>query len=297
MNTTRTPFDDMPNDLDFDAQVEPTVVTAAMASERKVAPASAKAYTSPCKRCGGSGTVRPWGTCFLCRGSGQGPTYKTSPEQRAHTREVAAAREVRKAAEEAQRIAQAQAQAWELFCVEQPAAAGWITKGAEKGNEFARSMRASVAKWGRLTERQQAAVEAAIERDKAQAQAAAEKPASAALEALPALHAVMQKHAKFYAGDLTLSRRNADQLVWIKHANAEKVIGKIDAGRLSLWTRPGVDMAEVRGMLAEFEGAPLQTAMKYGKLSGVCCSCGRELTNDGSIEAGIGPICAGKFAG
>lgn len=42
-------------------------------------------------------------------------------------------------------------------------------------------------------------------------------------------------------------------------------------------------------------GAPLQTAMKYGKLAGRCCSCGRELTNDGSIEAGIGPICAGKF--
>jgi len=35
--------------------------------------------------------------------------------------------------------------------------------------------------------------------------------------------------------------------------------------------------------------------MKYGKLAGRCCSCGRELTDDDSIEAGIGPVCARKF--
>lgn len=50
-----------------------------------------------------------------------------------------------------------------------------------------------------------------------------------------------------------------------------------------------------RALLAEFEGAPLAAAMRYGKLSGRCCSCGRELTDPESIDAGIGPICAGKF--
>ena len=39
----------------------------------------------------------------------------------------------------------------------------------------------------------------------------------------------------------------------------------------------------------------LEDAKAYGKLTGTCCSCGRELTNEDSIEAGIGPICAGKF--
>jgi len=110
------------------------------------------------------------------------------------------------------------------------------------------------------------------------------------------LHEVMQRHARFYAGDVTLSRKNQDQLVWIKHAAAEKVIGKIDGGAVTLWNRPGVDMAEVRDLLVEFEGAPLQAAMKYGKLSGRCCSCGRDLTDPDSIEAGIGPVCATKFA-
>lgn len=120
--------------------------------------------------------------------------------------------------------------------------------------------------------------------------------APAPAKTLPELHAVMQRHAKFYAGDLTLSRRNQGQLVWIKHAAAEKVVGKIDSGRLTLWPRAGVPMAEVEGVLDEFEGAPLAAAMKYGRLSGRCCSCGRDLTDPESIAAGIGPVCATKFA-
>jgi hypothetical protein len=39
-----------------------------------------------------------------------------------------------------------------------------------------------------------------------------------------------------------------------------------------------------------------EEAASYGKLYGVCCVCGRTLTNEESIEAGIGPVCAGKFA-
>jgi hypothetical protein len=38
----------------------------------------------------------------------------------------------------------------------------------------------------------------------------------------------------------------------------------------------------------------LDEAKGYGKLYGVCCKCGRTLTDEGSIEAGIGPVCAGK---
>lgn len=37
-----------------------------------------------------------------------------------------------------------------------------------------------------------------------------------------------------------------------------------------------------------------EEAVKFGKLYGVCCICGRTLTNEESIEAGIGPVCAGK---
>lgn len=39
----------------------------------------------------------------------------------------------------------------------------------------------------------------------------------------------------------------------------------------------------------------LEQAKKFGALYGTCCVCGRTLTNEASIEAGIGPVCATKF--
>lgn len=39
----------------------------------------------------------------------------------------------------------------------------------------------------------------------------------------------------------------------------------------------------------------LEQAKRFGALYGTCCECGRTLTNEESIAAGIGPICAGKF--
>jgi hypothetical protein len=39
----------------------------------------------------------------------------------------------------------------------------------------------------------------------------------------------------------------------------------------------------------------LDRAKELGHLYGRCVRCGATLTNEASIEAGIGPICAGKF--
>lgn len=39
----------------------------------------------------------------------------------------------------------------------------------------------------------------------------------------------------------------------------------------------------------------LEEAKEFGVLYGTCCVCARTLTNEDSIAAGIGPICAGKF--
>lgn len=40
---------------------------------------------------------------------------------------------------------------------------------------------------------------------------------------------------------------------------------------------------------------PAEEAAQFGKTYGVCCVCARTLTNEESIAAGIGPICAEKF--
>lgn len=39
----------------------------------------------------------------------------------------------------------------------------------------------------------------------------------------------------------------------------------------------------------------LEEAKEYGALYGTCCVCARTLTNEASIEAGIGPVCATRF--
>lgn len=39
----------------------------------------------------------------------------------------------------------------------------------------------------------------------------------------------------------------------------------------------------------------LEQAKEYGVLYGVCCVCAKTLTDEKSIEAGVGPVCAKKF--
>lgn len=69
-----------------------------------------------------------------------------------------------------------------------------------------------------------------------------------------------------------------------------KYLGKV--------TRSGCDSRlsdTVKETIMSVASDPLNAAIRYGKVSGSCSCCGRELTDPRSIEAGIGPICAEKF--
>lgn len=112
--------------------------------------------------------------------------------------------------------------------------------------------------------------------------------------ALPKLFDVMQRHAKLHMDHLTISRKNQDTLCWLSWDN--QLVGKLHGGVAVVWPgKAGNAFNAVMALLAEIEADPLATAQKYGKLAGRCCSCGRDLTDPASIEAGIGPICAEKF--
>ena len=52
---------------------------------------------------------------------------------------------------------------------------------------------------------------------------------------------------------------------------------------------------DVKAIIMSAANDPLNAAIRYGKVSGECSCCGRELTRKDSIERGIGPICATKF--
>lgn len=46
--------------------------------------------------------------------------------------------------------------------------------------------------------------------------------------------------------------------------------------------------------LRESRRMTLDEAKEYGRMTGSCCRCGRRLDVPESVEAGIGPVCAGK---
>lgn len=47
--------------------------------------------------------------------------------------------------------------------------------------------------------------------------------------------------------------------------------------------------------LTQADRMSLEDAKAFGALYGTCCVCGRVLTNEVSIEAGIGPVCSGRL--
>lgn len=51
----------------------------------------------------------------------------------------------------------------------------------------------------------------------------------------------------------------------------------------------------VMAALTKLDADPMAAALDYGRKTGSCCVCGRELTNGVSIAEGIGPICSGRL--
>jgi hypothetical protein len=81
--------------------------------------------------------------------------------------------------------------------------------------------------------------------------------------------------------------------IYVKAAG--EYAGKIVEGRFSPTREARQDEALIGELRAIFAD-PAAAAKAHGKETGSCSCCGRELTDPASIEAGIGPICAGRFA-
>ena len=116
---------------------------------------------------------------------------------------------------------------------------------------------------------------------------------------VPRLFSIMQRLADLYIGDIKIARRNQDSFCWVTLHNL--VVGKIENGTLTVFparckqannTRP----ERVVELVEAIEANPLEAAKAAGRASGRCSCCGRDLTDEGSIEMGIGPICLSKIA-
>lgn len=79
--------------------------------------------------------------------------------------------------------------------------------------------------------------------------------------------------------------------IYIKNSDYQ-YLGKIAPdGRIA---SKGLDTAE-KNFLQEVIAAPETAAMKEGRVTGICCCCGRTLTNPVSVKLGIGPVCRGYY--
>jgi hypothetical protein len=123
-------------------------------------------------------------------------------------------------------------------------------------------------------------------------------PASTAASTLtvPKLFAVMQRHAKFLTERVEIRRKNQDSLCWL--VAGEICIGKIDNAVVTLFGKrilaAGLLSQTVLDVLAQIERDPEAAAREFGKLSGRCAFCGRDLTDPDSIMYGIGPVCRAR---
>jgi hypothetical protein len=245
-------------------------------------------FVEQCPKCRGTGRFvsysgRDCGECFTCKGRGN-HTFKTSPEHRAQARQKAADRPAKN---------------WEAFTKNNPEAAAHVLKGMERV-PFLRSMKEAVEKYGDLTEKQLAAVMNGVARDKeyaakkaTQVQAAPTVDASKILEAFQKGREAGLEDLKLRFEGLTVKPAQFDptgNTLLVKAGQTN--IGKIEGGRFIAFR---ACTPELLAKVVEVFADPGAAAQAYGFATSSCCVCGRKLTNEESVNTGIGPICSGRM--
>ena len=234
-------------------------------------------FKEPCKKCRGSGRFTSWagrdlGQCFTCKGKGF-KFFATSTEARAKSKQSRADSLARKV---------------EAFRTENADVAEWLDTNTSF--EFAQSLKAQLSKKGTLSDGQVAAAHKCIAKKAEFKKAQVVREATAAVVNVDKLTAAFDNAAttlkwpKIRFIGFVISRssdtsRNPGAL-YVK-ADNDTYLGKIVAGRF-ITSR-------------ECTAEPEASAVLFGKEVGACSCCGRELTNQVSIDRGIGPICAVKF--
>lgn len=265
----------------------------ALRSTKSAAPAKPR-ETFPCVRCGGSGIYR--GTrihqeetrCFSC--GGRGHHLKPYAHAMADKAQAKAKRE-----DGARRAANARQLAFEA---QHPGLREWMSRQEWSG--FLQDMVQQIRKPAGLTERQLAAVLAAkAKSDARQVERTAAKAAASVEVSLATVETMFDKaRAKglrklaYRARGLVISPAKETGTnpgaIYVK-SDSGTYLGKVVGGKFQArWEAT----EEHKASLLKIAADPAGEARDYGKETGKCCCCGRELTDPDSIAAGIGPICA-----
>lgn len=185
----------------------------------------------------------------------------------------------------------------DAFGAQYPKEIAWMGLNAPRF-DFAHSMCVALSKYGSLTERQLAAVQNCIERETERRKASEQSAVAVDVTRIEVAFKNAQekglKYPRLRLANLVFTPAKADGknpgAVYVK--TGDTYLGKIAGGKLfkSRDCTPEAE-AEILTTAADPEAA----AVAYGKRFGQCSICARQLTNQESIDRGIGPICANKF--
>lgn len=239
-----------------------------------------------CPKCRGTGYWVSWSgrtrkPCFSCKGTGRVTKGK-----------VAAA----KAKETRQRN-------WAEWCEENAVLIEGLRR--HEWNAFLKDLHERIFSGSMLTERQVEAAQSAIarydaKREEKRAAETASRSIEIGLEAIEKLFAAATasglKRPMFRAERVAVKQSKHAGVLYVydRLVGGERggYAGKIVDGKFVRTREANPDLGEaLRAVAAD----PVAAAVAYGRSTGTCCLCGRELTDPDSVRAGIGPICAGNW--
>jgi hypothetical protein len=177
---------------------------------------------------------------------------------------------------------------------------------SEKDRAFGLSLLSGIDKYGSLTERQATWVQVLIDR------ASEPKPVAAPavqveMAGVKALFAVASKSLKrpkirLQAADgtpvvLALAGANSKYKGQVMLTDGgpwgdNRWFGRVEG---SQFHAARAATPEVTGLLTRLSADPTSVIADYGRLTGACALCGRDLTDQASVDRGAGPVCAKKF--
>lgn len=255
--------------------------------------------TYPCGQCAGTGRYQgarvhqEQSHCFACRGTG---SFKSSPEARAKHRAYAR-----------QKATTALQAGIAAFSESQPAMYAdllSVWKTGVGGTDFIASLAGQLFRKGRLTDAQIAAwhrgkarlAEVIAQRAKEAEQTKVAVDLTPIKTMFEAAVASGLKKPAYRAEGVILklaaaSGRNPGAL-YVTDADTSEYLGKVVGVEFFPMGKVPASVAEALHAIA---AEPKEAAVRWGRKTGKCSCCGRELTDKVSVANGVGPICAEKW--
>lgn len=172
-----------------------------------------------------------------------------------------------------------------------------------KSRSFAADLVRKGRKWG-LSDKQMFWVDKFISNE-----AGAEPKKLEGFEAI--VHLLTDASANLKYPKIRLRTENGSAVVFVLAGSRAKLPGTVNVtdggrygdntwyGRIHLdgaWQLPNKEVADdVQLLVQAFAKDPTEVAANHGHISGSCAFCLKTLTDERSLNAGYGPVCAGNF--